>query len=69
MIWIGIKYIHIFAKHFKLYAMRNKNEDDYLEEDDDSFSDMSYERSRFESDEDYQERMEDLENFSDYYND
>lgn len=49
--------------------MRNKNEDDYLEEDDDSFSDMSNERSRFESDEDYQERMEDLENFSDYYND
>ncbi len=42
--------------------------EDYYDEED-GFSDMSYERSPYESDEDYQERMEDLDDFSEYYND
>lgn len=37
--------------------------------EEDPWSDMSRERSFFESDEDYRERMEDLDDLADYYND
>lgn len=52
-------------KNFKIiYNMgrRKKYEED-------PWSDMSRERSFFESDEDYRERMEDLDDLADYYND
>ena len=43
----------------------------YLEEweDDEDFSPTGYERFPDETDEDYQERMEDYENYVDYNND
>lgn len=47
----------------------SKHEDDddeyreYPEDEDDAWSEMSPERSPYESDEDYRERMENLENY------
>lgn len=41
----------------------------YDEDDEEGYSDMSFERNPFETDEDYEERMEDLDDFADYYND
>ena len=39
------------------------------EDDEDGYSDMSYDRNPFESDEDYEDRINDLDDFGDYYND
>ncbi len=41
---------------------------EYYEEDDE-YSEMFYEYSPFENDEDYEERMQDLDDLLDYYND
>jgi len=45
--------------------MKGKYDEDSLNHDDeeDGFSDMSWERSSHESDEDYEERMEDLNSY------
>lgn len=49
--------------------MSKYNEDeDYESEEDDPYTPMGYDRLPEESDEDYRERMEDLENFNDYFN-
>lgn len=43
--------------------------EDYYDDEEDGFSDMSYERSPFESDEEYQDRMEDFDDYAGYYDD
>ena len=49
--------------------MANKEEFENEWEDDEDYSPMGYERRSDESDEDYQERMEDYESLVDYNND
>lgn len=58
----------ILVKHNFLIMSKYNEDEDYESEEDDPYTPMGYDRLPEESDEDYRERMEDLENFNDYFN-